>query len=176
MRGIFLRRRYRRRLEEAIAAGVLMTPSDDGTGGFGNSRSPRRKMQRPILFDLSVLSPYFATSTPQDGSWEKLMVSPVQCTSAGLSICVCAYGPYSSGYHGTSGRALPDISDRLPICMMPIWQRVVWLSVSQSSRDDFVAGFPAAGNTLCPTLAGCNRYSFLCVHTCHSLIDRLCAW
>ncbi|KAI0754961.1 hypothetical protein C8Q80DRAFT_400992 [Daedaleopsis nitida] len=73
MRGIFLRRRFRRRLEEAIAAGVLLTPSDDGMGGFGPGRSPRRKLQRPTLYDVSVLPPYFATSTPQDGSWEKLM-------------------------------------------------------------------------------------------------------
>ncbi|KAI0712174.1 hypothetical protein C8Q76DRAFT_733713 [Earliella scabrosa] len=72
MRGIFLRRRFRRRLEEAIAAGVLLSPSDDGTGGFG-SRSPRRKLQRPTLFDVSVMPPYFSTSTIQDGSWEKLM-------------------------------------------------------------------------------------------------------
>ncbi|RPD62440.1 hypothetical protein L226DRAFT_568790 [Lentinus tigrinus ALCF2SS1-7] len=75
MRGIFLRRRFRRRLEEAIAAGVLLPPSDDGTDGFGGSggRTPRRKLQRPTLFDVSVLPPWFSTSTPQDGSWEKLM-------------------------------------------------------------------------------------------------------
>ncbi|KAI1789611.1 hypothetical protein LXA43DRAFT_892681 [Ganoderma leucocontextum] len=70
MRGIFLRRRFRRRLEEAIAAGVVL--SDDGSGGFGG-RSHRRRVQRPTLFDLSVLPPYFSTSSPQDGSWEKLM-------------------------------------------------------------------------------------------------------
>ncbi|KAI0720508.1 hypothetical protein C8T65DRAFT_735839 [Cerioporus squamosus] len=75
MRGIFLRRRFRRRLEEAIAAGVLLTPSDDGTGGFGGNggRTPRRKLQRPTLFDVSVLPPWFSTSSPQDGSWDKLM-------------------------------------------------------------------------------------------------------
>ena len=77
MRGIFLRRRFRRRLEEAIAAGVLLSPSDDGTGGFGGNggRTSRRKLQRPTLFDVSVLPPWFSTSSPQDGSWEKLMVS-----------------------------------------------------------------------------------------------------
>ncbi|TBU62317.1 hypothetical protein BD310DRAFT_919140 [Dichomitus squalens] len=71
MRGIFLRRRFRRRLEEAIAAGVLLSPSDDGSGGFG--RAYRRKLQRPTLFDVSVLPPYFSSSSPQDGSWEKIM-------------------------------------------------------------------------------------------------------
>ncbi|TFK86789.1 hypothetical protein K466DRAFT_139910 [Polyporus arcularius HHB13444] len=73
MRGIFLRRRFRRRLEEALAGGMLLSPSDDGTGGFGGGRTPRRKLQRPTLFDVSVLPPWFSTSSPQDGSWEKLM-------------------------------------------------------------------------------------------------------
>ncbi|TBU28596.1 hypothetical protein BD311DRAFT_318597 [Dichomitus squalens] len=80
MRGIFLRRRFRRRLEEAIAAGVLLSPSDDGSGGFG--RAYRRKLQRPTLFDVSVLPPYFSSSSPQDGSWEKIMVSPSQACSS----------------------------------------------------------------------------------------------
>lgn len=71
MRGIFLRRRFRRRLEEAIAAGVVLS-NEDGSDGFGG-RSRRRKVQRPTLFDLSVLPPYFSTSSPHDGSWEKLM-------------------------------------------------------------------------------------------------------
>ena len=71
MRGIFLRRRFRRRLEEAIAGGALI-PSDDV---FGGGRGHRKKMQRPTLFDVSVLPPFFSTSSPQDGNWEKLMVS-----------------------------------------------------------------------------------------------------
>ena len=76
MRGIFLRRRFRRRLEEAIAAGVLLSPTDDGPGGFGRGTGAgRRKLKRPTLFDVSVLPPFFSTYTPQDGSWEKLMVS-----------------------------------------------------------------------------------------------------
>lgn len=73
MRGIFLRRRFRRRLEEAIAAGVVLS-NEDGSDGFGG-RSRRRKVQRPTLFDLSLLPPYFSTSSPYGGSWEKLMVS-----------------------------------------------------------------------------------------------------
>ncbi|OSD07233.1 hypothetical protein PYCCODRAFT_1463529 [Trametes coccinea BRFM310] len=71
MRGIFLRRRFRRRLEEAIAAGVLLSPTDDGPGGSG--RSPRRKLRRPVLYDVSVLPPFFSTSSPQDGRWEETM-------------------------------------------------------------------------------------------------------
>ncbi|PIL22543.1 hypothetical protein GSI_15232 [Ganoderma sinense ZZ0214-1] len=71
MRGIFLRRRFRRRLEEALAAGAVLS-GDDGPGGFGG-RSHRRKVQRPTLYDLSVLAPYFSTSSPHDGNWEKLM-------------------------------------------------------------------------------------------------------
>lgn len=73
MRGIFLRRRFRRRLEEALAAGAVLT-NEDGSTGFGG-RSHRRKVQRPTLYDLSVLPPYFSTSSPHDGNWEKLMVS-----------------------------------------------------------------------------------------------------
>ena len=80
MRGIFLRRRFRRRLEEAIAAGVLLSPNDDGSGGFGG-RSSRRKLQRPTLFDVSVLPPYFSSSAPQDASWQNVMVCPTTCLS-----------------------------------------------------------------------------------------------
>ncbi|KAI0822282.1 hypothetical protein BC628DRAFT_1459064 [Trametes gibbosa] len=73
MRGIFLRRRFRRRIEEAIAAGVLLSPSDEGPGGFGRSGGGRRKLKRPVLFDVSVLPPYFSTANPQDGKWERTM-------------------------------------------------------------------------------------------------------
>ncbi|KAH9922793.1 uncharacterized protein BXZ73DRAFT_104027 [Epithele typhae] len=69
LRGIFLRRRFRRRLEEAFATGLL-SPSDDV---FGGGRLHRRKLQRPTLFDVSVTAPYFSTSSPPDGNWEKLM-------------------------------------------------------------------------------------------------------
>ncbi|KAH9891637.1 hypothetical protein C8Q73DRAFT_791989 [Cubamyces lactineus] len=74
MRGIFLRRRFRRRLEEAIAAGVLLSPIDDGPGGAGRSGGGRRKLKRPTLFDVTVLPPVFSTASPQDGRWEKTMV------------------------------------------------------------------------------------------------------
>ncbi|KAI0648062.1 hypothetical protein C8Q79DRAFT_925069 [Trametes meyenii] len=72
MRGIFLRRRFRRRLEEAIAAGVLLSPNDDGSGGFGRSAG-RKKLKRPTLFDVSVLPPFFSTASPKDGRWERVM-------------------------------------------------------------------------------------------------------
>ncbi|KAI0761946.1 hypothetical protein BD413DRAFT_606906 [Trametes elegans] len=73
MRGIFLRRRFRRRLEEAIAAGVL-SPMDEGPGGFGRTGGGggRKKLKRPTLFDVTVLPPFFSPS-PQDGRWDKLM-------------------------------------------------------------------------------------------------------
>ncbi|KAI0354956.1 hypothetical protein OH77DRAFT_1521446 [Trametes cingulata] len=73
MRGIFLRRRFRRRLEEALAAGVLLSPTDDGSGGFGRGSGGRRKLKRPTLYDVSVLPPYFSTADPQDGKWERIM-------------------------------------------------------------------------------------------------------
>ncbi|KAI0372149.1 hypothetical protein BV20DRAFT_99334 [Pilatotrama ljubarskyi] len=72
MRGIFLRRRFRRRLEEALAAGVLLSPTEDGSGGFGRGGG-RRKLKRPTLFDVSVLPPYFSTADPLDGKWERIM-------------------------------------------------------------------------------------------------------
>ena len=49
-----------------------MSPTDDMFGGGRH----RKRMHRPTLFDVSVLPPYFSTSSPQDGNWEKLMVSP----------------------------------------------------------------------------------------------------
>ncbi|CDO71454.1 hypothetical protein BN946_scf184909.g48 [Trametes cinnabarina] len=80
MRGIFLRRRFRRRLEEAIAAGVLLSPTDDGPGGNGRG-VPRRKLKRPTLFDVTVLPPFFSTSSPQDGRWERTMPVSASITS-----------------------------------------------------------------------------------------------
>lgn len=74
MRGIFLRRRFRRRLEEAIAAGVLLSPTEEAAGGFGRGMGGRRKLKRPTLFDVTVLPPYFYTGSPQAGKWERVMV------------------------------------------------------------------------------------------------------
>ncbi|KAL1950316.1 hypothetical protein VTO73DRAFT_5440 [Trametes versicolor] len=73
MRGIFLRRRFRRRLEEAIAAGVLLSPTEEAAGGFGRGMGGRRKLKRPTLFDVTVLPPYFSTGSPQAGKWERVM-------------------------------------------------------------------------------------------------------
>ena len=63
LRSFILRRRFRRRIEEAIAAGVYIPPPFGGT-----PPGPRRILERPKLWDI-----YLAPSSKE--GWNETLVS-----------------------------------------------------------------------------------------------------
>lgn len=62
LRSFILRRRFRRRIEEAIAAGVYINPP------FGTPPGPRRILEKPTLWDV------YLTPTSKEG-WSETLVS-----------------------------------------------------------------------------------------------------
>lgn len=60
LRSFIVRRRFRRRIEEALAAGVLLTPPFEPS-------FPQRRLEKPILWDAAL--------TPaSDEEWRDLLV------------------------------------------------------------------------------------------------------